>query len=85
MCGVSEIGLPVPDQVAITLPADHGQRVHRDEARIIPVLVEDLGDLVPECLFRQARTGLDLPFIDRPAGADLIFDPALRQVEADMQ
>src|SRR4029079_19127225 len=84
MRGVAEIGLFVAGQIAIALLADHGQRIYRNEARMIPVLVEDLSDLAPERLLRQVRTGLDLPFIDRPAGADLIFDPSLRQVETEM-
>jgi hypothetical protein len=49
------------------------------------VLIQDLSNLVPEPAHRQAGIGLDLPFIDGPAGPDLIFDPSLRQVETDVQ
>ena len=85
MRGVAEIGLPVPDQIAITMLADDGQRVDHNEMRIIPVPIEDARDLVPEGAHRKPGAGLDLPFIDGAAGADLVFDPPLRQVEADVQ
>src|SRR5215207_6954656 len=37
MRGVAEIGLPVADQIAVTMLADDGQRVDHNEMRIIPV------------------------------------------------
>src|SRR3954463_14737031 len=71
MRGVAEIGLPVPNQIAIALLADDGLRVHHNEMRIVPVPIEDAGDLVPEGAHRKPGTGLDLPFADGLARADL--------------
>jgi hypothetical protein len=50
--GVTEIGLTVPDQIAIVTLTHYGLRIHCNQSRIVPVLLDILNDFGSEALPR---------------------------------
>lgn len=86
MRGVSEVGLSVPNQIAELVRANDGLWINGNEARVILVLLKN-GHVYPvtESLHHEGWIGFQLPFGNWMTSADLLFDPPLRHVEADLQ
>ncbi len=82
---VSEISLPVTHKVTNNPLTNLWQRVNRNEFRIFEKWDGRIHNFASHSGLNQFGRGIQMPFINSPSGAELVFHPALRHIEAHVK